>query len=128
LADAGFTALVVDETVERLVDLGLIDDEAFAGQWVRERASRKGLGDDALVMELTRRGIEREIAEAAVAQAIPDEESRAIEVAVGWVGKLGDLSQGRQAARLEAALARRGFSEAAVEGALRAVLPPEGWD
>ena len=127
------TASGVDRTtaaavVARLRDLELVDDHAFARRWVDRRAARKGLSSARLTDELVAEGVDRETAEEVVAGAGLDDAARAHTLAVELAVKHGRLAPDRQAARIQAALARRGFSEEVVEEALRAVLPPEGWD
>ena len=128
LGDAGFPAPVVAEAVARLKELRLVDDGAFARAWIEERMRRKGAGPEVLRTELLAKGVDGLVVEEALAEALPDEAARAMEVAASLVGRIGGLPLPKQAARLTAALGRRGFSEEAVEEAVRAVLPPEGWD
>ncbi|HWC13376.1 MAG TPA: regulatory protein RecX [Actinomycetota bacterium] len=128
LSMAGFEELVVDRAVERLIELRLIDDAAFAQQWVSERALGRGRAGEALVAELIEKGIEREAAEEAVAAAGIDEVAQAAEVAARFVSKVGDKPLERQAEALLGRLLRRGFSHEIAHDAVRAVLPPEGWD
>ena len=128
LLEGGFDEDVVRTTIARLKELGLIDDVSFARQWVEERAARKGVGPRVLTHELVEKGIDRELAEAAVADVGPDEADNARRVAATQLKKLIELPVPDQAARLLGFLARRGFSQDAAEDAVRAVLPPEGWD
>jgi len=102
-----FPTEVIEGVIGDLRDRGLLDDEAFAGAWVRERIRRRPRGRFALVQELRKRGIDRARAEAAVDRVLAEEEVSEEEIA-------------RRAA--EAWLARR--SEAAVR-ALRAGEPGE---
>ncbi|MDQ3941095.1 MAG: RecX family transcriptional regulator, partial [Actinomycetota bacterium] len=44
LREADFDDEVVEDTIVRLVELNLLDDHAFALDWIEERAPRKGLG------------------------------------------------------------------------------------
>ncbi len=128
LAGAGFEEGVVDRTVERLLELKLIDDAAFALQWVEERARGRNRSPEILIAELQAKGIDRAAAEAALAAAGIDEEGQARLVAGRLVAKVIDRPLGQQGAALMAMLMRRGFSEEAAEAGARAVLPPEGWD
>jgi len=128
LLDGGFDPRVVEKTVARLKELSLVDDHAFARQWVEERANRKGVGGSLLIAELASKGVDPEIAEAAVAEAGLDEAARARGVAAGHLPKVAGLPLARQAARIQALLLRRGFGMETALTATRAVLPPEGWD
>jgi regulatory protein len=128
LQQGGFEGGTVERALARLAELRLIDDEAFARQWVEERARRKGLGPRALVAELEAKGISAEVAGAAVEAAAGGEERRAVEWAQRQLGRVADLPLGKQAQRIRGGLLRRGFELDTAEAATRAVLPPAGWD
>jgi regulatory protein len=128
LADAGFEAAVVDEVIGRLSDLRLVDDHAFARAWVTERSRTLGRAGVVLIAELVGKGVSREVAEAAVDEAAPEEESHAAEVAATLLRKVARLPLTDQAARLQQMLLRRGFAVESAAAGVRAVLPPEGWD
>jgi regulatory protein len=57
---------VMDLLIERLKQKGLINDLEFAKSWVEGRRRSKNLGIRALKMELSQKGIEREIIEEVV--------------------------------------------------------------
>jgi regulatory protein len=128
LLDGGFDPRVVADVVARLTELGLLDDAAFARQWVEERAGRKGIGGSLLVVELVGKGIDQAVAQAAVEEAGLDEAARARAVAASHLTKVAGLPLPRQAARIQALLLRRGFGSEVAEEATKSVLPPEGWD
>ncbi len=128
LADAGFDPPVVAAVVDRLRTLGLVDDGAFALQWVEERARRKKLSPRALVHELEGKGVTREVAEDALARAGLDEVEQATELAASYVRRVASKPLREQATRITRMLARRGYSHETAEAAMRAVLPPGGWD
>jgi SOS response regulatory protein OraA/RecX len=52
----------------------------------------------------------------------------AIERAGIWMARVADRPLHEQAARVQEMLLRRGFSHDAAGEAVKAVLPPEGWD
>jgi regulatory protein len=126
LEGAGFEPPVVARVVARLTELGLLDDEAFARQWVEERSGRRG--GAALIAELGARGVDRAVAERALESVGADELDSATALAMEQIRRVGSLPLRTQAARLTGALARRGYSPEVVREAVRAVLPPEGWD
>ncbi len=128
MIEAGLERSTVDQTIERLVAIGLIDDRAFALQWITERSARKGLAAAALVAELEAKGVSRDTVEAALAEAAVDEETQAREVAVRLARKVAGRPAATQAIRLRDMLARRGFSPEAALAGVCAVLPPEDWD
>lgn len=128
LAAAGLDRAIVDQAIERLIAMRLIDDHAFALQWVTERSARKGLAPAVLEAELEAKGVSRDTAEVALAEAAVDEEAQAREVAVRLSRKVAGRPAATQAIRLRDMLARRGFSAEAALAGVRAVLPPEDWD
>jgi regulatory protein len=128
LTAAGFEEIVVERTVARLIELRLIDDAAFARQWIAERAGPKGKAGRALIAELSEKGVDRSLAEEALGAAGIDEVAQATELAARFVGKVADKPLARQAEALMGRLLRRGFSHEVAGDAVRAVLPPEGWD
>lgn len=118
----------VDACIRRLRELRLVDDADFARTWVAERSARKGLAGGALVDELVAKGVERETAEAAVAESGLDELGRAVELVYQHVRRLHHLPLRDQVRRLLAVLGRRGYSQEVSFDAVKRVLPPEGWD
>lgn len=128
LLGAGYPAEVVERVLTRLTELCLIDDLAFARNWIERRARAKGLSAVALRAELEGKGIDRETAETALAESGLDEDAAALEWASRLADKVAHRPLSEQAGRLRGMLLRRGFSAEAAEGAVRAVLPPEGWD
>ena len=128
LKEAEFPEDVVEDTVGRLYELELINDEDFAVDWIEERTQRKGLGPRALVAELQRKGVDRATAEAALARSGVDERGTATAQAEKLLHQVIRFPLRDQASKLQQMLMRRGFSWEATEAAVRSVLPPEGWD
>lgn len=109
--------------MERFEDVGLIDDEAFAEAWVASRQQRKHLSRRALAAELTRKGVERETARAALDSVSSDDElSAAIDLARSRAPRLAGLDPVVQRRRLQGVLARRGFNSSIVIEACRVAL------
>lgn len=128
LAAAGYEDRTIDRTVARLIELRLLDDREFAGQWVAERAVSKGRSGDALVAELIAKGVDRSVAEEAVAAAGIDELAQATDLAARALSKVAGKPLEKQAQALLGRLLRRGFPHEIARDAVRAVLPPQGWD
>ncbi len=122
---AHFATDVVEGAMARLSELGLVDDAAFAEQWVSERADRKG--SLVLLAELEEKGVAADVAEEAVRRC-GSELPRALEIAHRQLRKVLDKPLPSQVASIRGALLRRGFEMEIVDEATRAVLPPEGWD
>lgn len=113
LAEKGFRPEVTDAALVRLAEVGLVDDAAFAEQWVHSRHTYSGRGRATLRRELRDKGIAPALAEEALAAITDaDERARAADLARR---KLQSLSAGtdydRALRRLVAVLARRGFDQ-----------------
>ena len=67
LTGAGYRTSLVEEVILRLVDLGYLDDEAFAKAWVESRDRARPRGEYALRRELQLKGIAPEIIAATLA-------------------------------------------------------------
>lgn len=128
LKETEFPEEVVEDTIARLYELELLNDEDFALDWISERTLRKGIGPKVLMAELARKGVDRTTAEAALARSGIEEEATATAQAEKLLHKVIRFPLKDQAAKLTQMLLRRGFSWDATEAAVKAVLPPEGWD
>ena len=108
--------------LDRLTEVGLVDDEAFARDWLaagdRRRRSRS-----ALLAELAEKGVARDVVDAVVAELDSD---RDYLVARGYAeSKLAGLARVEPSARyrrLAGALARRGFPAGVVAQVTKEVL------
>ncbi|WP_010524807.1 RecX family transcriptional regulator [Nesterenkonia sp. F] len=68
---------VIEQVLDRLTEVGLIDDAAFARTWVRTRHELKGLGRAALRHELRDRGVDDAYIAEALEQIEPEDEDAA---------------------------------------------------
>ena len=59
---------VAAEVLDRMTEVGLVDDEAYAQMLVRSKQAGKGLARRALAHELRKQGIDQEIADEALGQ------------------------------------------------------------
>jgi regulatory protein len=102
---------VAASVLDRLEEVGLVDDQIFAQDWVASRQRRRHLSRSALRRELRGKGVDREHVDAALATVDIDDELAA---ARALVAKKAAASRGLTAVvrhrRLAGALARRGFS------------------
>ncbi|NOK60503.1 MAG: RecX family transcriptional regulator [Chloroflexi bacterium AL-W] len=109
----GFTATSIEQTVERLRELDLLDDTAFARLWIENRQTHRPRGVNALRDELRRKGVHRDIVEATLQddQLIGDETEQAITLARSIVHKYSDSpNRTTFARRMGGYLQRRGFN------------------
>lgn len=61
LTGAGYRADLVEPAIARLIELGMLDDEAFARGWIESRDRARPRGEQALRRELAQKGIEHEL-------------------------------------------------------------------
>jgi regulatory protein len=59
LTHAGYRRDLVEGAIERMVELGILDDEAFARAWVESRDRARPRGERAIRAELALKGVER---------------------------------------------------------------------
>lgn len=101
---------VAARVLDRMTEVGLIDDEAYAQMLVRSRQSGKGLARRALAHELRRQGIDQEVAEVALAHvAAGDERVKAEQLVTKKLRTMRGLAPDVQARRLAGMLARKGY-------------------
>ena len=113
LIRAGVEPGPLEEAITELREVGLLDDERFAGRRARALAER-GKGNAAIRVDLRRNGIDAELVEDALAELEPERE-RAARI----VSRRGSSPK---TARL---LASRGFDREVVELAAEAAVAPE---
>lgn len=59
LGRAGYRAELVEGAIERMLELGVLDDEAFARAWVESRDRARPRGERAIRAELALKGVDR---------------------------------------------------------------------
>jgi regulatory protein len=103
-------------------EYGYLDDAALAEQLVHSGVERKGQGRQLIAQTLAKRGIPRDVADAALG-ALPDDDlERALEFARGKVRSLRDLDRDTALRRLSGQLARRGYGGSLAMTAARIAL------
>ncbi len=111
------------QVLDRFTEVGLIDDAAFAAQWVESRGSR--LGASRLKQELRHKGIADEhIADAVGGRDDDADLSAARALAQRKVATMGRLDRTVRERRLGAILGRRGFSTGVIRRVLAEVRDP----
>lgn len=134
-----FRPEAIDHAVERLAQLGLVDDTAFARFWVEQRQRSRPKGPAALRNELRRKGIASET----IASVLDDEEltgapsAQALSVARKVAGRyLSAPDYATFSRRLGGFLQRRGFDFGTIRPVLEqlwaergeAAAPDDGFD
>jgi regulatory protein len=59
LTGAGYRADLVDGAIDRMLELGMLDDEAFARAWIESRDRSRPRGERAIRQELGLKGVDR---------------------------------------------------------------------
>lgn len=116
LLDKGHDEEAADYALAWLTERHLLNDTAYAESVVRSCA-RKGYGEARIRQELTRRGVDRETAEAALMGFTPDREKL---VALLDKRLRGDVSDRREIDKAIVFLQRRGFAWNDIRDALAA--------
>lgn len=116
---------VREAVLDRMQQIGLVDDASYAADWVSSRQQRRHLSRRALKRELEAKGVERNDIDAALHDVDLDSELTAardlIERKRAMVGGLAHHVQYR---RLAGLLGRRGFDTAVTVQVLNEVLGP----
>jgi regulatory protein len=103
----------VEAAIERLTAAGLLDDGAYARAFTRSKVSSQGFSRRRLQQELAKRGVARDVAAAAIAEVLHDEDVDEVanieRVARKKLRALQGLDEETQRRRLYAFLGRRGY-------------------
>lgn len=124
LTRVGYRTDLVEGAITRLLDLGVLDDAAFAQSWIESRDRARPRGERALRMELARKGIERQTTddvmadrEANAPEADASAARRLLERNARALARVGDPRARRN--RAYALLARNGFDSETALAAIR---------
>lgn len=111
LSGRGFEPEIIAKVLDRLQEIGLIDDADFANQWVHSRHTYSGKGKRALAVELRLKGIDQDTASEALSQIDPeDERERAAELVRRKLKNKPVDDRDKVTRRLVSMLARKGYS------------------
>jgi regulatory protein len=112
MARRGVPADAATAVLDRFVEVGMVDDEAFAAAWVDSRHAGRGLARRALSAELRQRGVDADVIRDAVdVVSADDEETAATALVRRRLPTLSRLPRETQIRRLVGMLARKGFSQ-----------------
>jgi regulatory protein len=128
LRKRGIPDETADEVLGRFVDVGLIDDAAFARAWVESRHHSRGLAGRALSAELKQRGVATEEIRAAIDEQLgPDAE---VDAARRLIARRLEATRGlppeQRTRRLAGLLARKGYPAGLAFRVIREALETEG--
>jgi regulatory protein len=127
LAKRGYPDDVSTRVLDRLADVGLVDDIDFAEQWVHSRRVNAGKGKRALAAELHTKGVDNDVITSVLSDINPDAERARAEELVRKKLRREILSDDdlRLRRRLVAMLARRGYSQTMAYEVVSAELAAE---
>lgn len=126
LTKRGYPDDVSARVLDRLVEVGLLDDVAFAEEWVRSRRANSGKGKRALATELRTKGVDPDvIAETLDSVDAGEWRVQAEELVAAKLrrDKLDD--EVKVTRRLVGMLARRGYSQGMAFDVVRTQLAQE---
>ncbi|WP_347353701.1 RecX family transcriptional regulator [Intrasporangium sp.] len=110
LRQRGCDDVVAARVLDRMTEVGLVDDAAYAELLVRSKTQHKGLSRVALAHELRRHGIDDVIAEQALSGLdASDERARAEQLVAKKMRSMHGLGPDVQSRRLAGLLTRKGY-------------------
>jgi regulatory protein len=123
LARRDCPADVAAAVLDRMTEVGLVDDEAYAQMLVRSQQAGRGLAKRALARELRTKGIEDDLAQVTLA-SIPDalERDRARGLVDKKLRAMHGLGIEVQTRRLAGMLARKGYSSSMAYAVIREAI------
>lgn len=123
LRDKGYAAVTIGSVLERLAEVGLVDDAEYARAFMAGRRARRSAGSRRIEQELRARGIGADDIAAArtrldAEQGAMDEVAAARKVIAQAARRTATLEPRIRRQRLWSLLARRGFDGDTIERAL----------
>jgi regulatory protein len=110
LASKELPADVIAAALDRLAEVGLVDDASFAAQWVSSRQGSRGLSEYAIRRELQQKGVDADLIDDALAHVTAeDEEAQALELARRKAASTRTLDVQARTRRIAGHLARKGY-------------------
>ncbi len=113
---------IIDEIIERYVEVGLLDDAQLAATVARTRHNERGASRRAIGAELRRKGFEQHDIDAALSQIDDDDEfERARELARKRWEKLAGLDHEVRVRRTVGMLGRKGYAPGVAFGVVKSL-------
>ncbi|MEJ5868081.1 regulatory protein RecX [Pseudokineococcus sp. 5B2Z-1] len=127
MATKGVERDVAAQVLDRLAEVGLVDDEAYAGMLVRSRQATRGLARRGLQHELRSKGVDDDVARAAL-EEVTDEDERAVaeQLVARRLRATSGLDRAVRERRLLGLLARKGYGGGLARAVVREALDGEG--
>ena len=118
---------VLDEVIDRMRELGYVDDRAFAAWWIEQRRTFRPKGILALNMELRKKGIDRDIivdvlprsgSTAVAADDASSERSLALKAVARRIIRWQNLPDVEKRRKVYAFLQQRGFTSQTIRSVI----------
>lgn len=109
LREKGYAADAAEAAVQRMLDLGYLNDADFADRWIENRQVHKPRSRMMLQRELLQKGIDKETIGEALENTEIDELGDALALAKKKAGSMSGLDQATRHRRLSGFLGRRGY-------------------
>ncbi|MFB9731091.1 MULTISPECIES: regulatory protein RecX [Ornithinimicrobium] len=123
LRDRGCESDVARRVLDRMTEVGLVDDESYAEMYVRSKQETKGLAAGALRHELRQKGVPDEVVDAALEEVDPErEKEQARELVARRLRTMRGLDREVQTRRLAGFLARKGYGPGVAYQVVREAL------
>ena len=123
LAKRGVPDELAAQLLDRFTEVGLIDDAAYARQWVESRHRSRGLAPRALAQELRRKGIDDDDAKSALEQIDEGDQRAAARALVDKkLRSMRGLDHQVATRRLAGMLARKGYAAGLAFSVVREAL------
>lgn len=123
LAKRGVPDELAGQLLDRFTEVGLIDDAAYARQWVESRHRSRGLAPRALAQELRRKGIDDEDSKTALEQIDEADQRAAARALVDKkLRSMRGLDHQVATRRLAGLLARKGYAAGLAFSVVREAL------
>lgn len=116
LSQKGFSKSAIEQTMDRLNELGYVNDERFALNWGRYRISKKKYGEHRLRRELQAKGLEPETIDQSLTTLYSETDPKALALSCAKkkLSGLRGLESDKKKRRLAQFLQRQGFSSETV--------------
>ncbi len=126
LAKKGFENHCIAKTIRRLQDEALLNDLHFAINFCREKIDHKRFGRRRLLLELKKKGLDKEVVDEALHLIFQDyDEEQILHCAIEErTSQIGSPRSTRELSTLINYLARRGYPYTKIWGALRSLKIP----
>ena len=123
LRDRGADPQVAARVLDRMTEVGLVDDEAYVEMFVRSRQETKGLAAQALRHELRTKGVAEEVIDDALEEIDPEREREQARALVARrLRTMRGLDREVQTRRLAGFLARKGYGPGVAYQVIREAL------